>query len=293
METNINFKNHTTDKQTLSNFRSTYTGLDADQQAREECSNETLNWMLKNASGARQYDLTQMQKSLDAYTAEFADYAISTTMHSMLQRANPFLHEKLSRLKYNLDPKDSLEILYITMMYLLFNQLELTHFMTSIQYLTENDVQIAATSDIINSHIYNTEVLQKKSQDYLAATALALQVGLIVKTRLEDKSSPLRYKDVFVHLQSFDMLDTNEKLRVANPKLGEWLALDLNDWYKKMIEVPQQEMPTELYFDENEEDVIYDSPRKMKPEGDADGEHDFDVQQFHFVASDDIEQFFN
>lgn len=292
METNINFKNRKTDKESLSTFGPTYPAIDEDRLVEQDCSNETLNWVLKNAGAGRQIDVSKMQKSLDTYASEFANFAVSPTMHAMLQRAIPDIHNIFLRVKLNVDTKDTLEILYITMTYLIFNPLELTHFMTSMQRITETDAQIAATGELVDTHIYNVEFLQKKSKDYLNATALALQVGLIVKVKLEDKSSPLRFKDVFIHLGSFHMLDVNDKLRAANPRIEEWNAVDLNESYKKMTDLPP-EMPAELYFDEDNEDIIYDSPRKLKQEGDLDGEHNFDVAQFNFVASDDIEQFFN
>lgn len=129
MESIINFKNRTDGKQSLASFFSSESRPVEDQPVGQDCSNQTLrwahspysfilkrlSWVLKNATPERKYDIAQMEHSLVMYTAEFAEFSISTKMHSMLQRACQDAQKSFGNAGIKLTITESLEILYITM----------------------------------------------------------------------------------------------------------------------------------------------------------------------------------
>lgn len=91
------------------------------------------------------------------------------------------------------------------------------------------------------------------------------------------------FREAFIHLLSFDLLELSDRLKASNAKLQHDDLVALNDWYKKLSEVPLEYSSSEIISEK-------ESPRKERQ---VEGIEDYPDFATFIYNDDDADRFFD
>lgn len=230
------------DKHTSSAFQPPGNLIFEENRSNElESANHTLRYVLARENDPREA-IYAIQKSLALYLPIAGKYKITPSLTIKLAKSNAILvPELVTKLGIAVTPSDITEILTLTARFMLLNEMELVFFIAALKGLksaNEKDAKEEVLNLLKWDSVYLRDKcnLQKKSEAFFWALVLCFTVALAVKESTGNETE-MKFSHVVTHLLTPWTLEFYFGLKKANPNLGSFNLIEMNNIHKALSEV--------------------------------------------------------